>query len=84
MPEVGVEPPKEEIIEPPEEKELIGGIDPEATGNFSKITMDVYFFMDHETRKYFMMQDQRMVDFGDIPLRKAVEIVKRKQKRNKG
>src|SRR5258706_8211482 len=84
FPEVGLEPPKEETTIEEPEKESIGGIDPDTTGNFSKITMDIYFFMDHETHKYFMMQGQSLTDFGEKTLREAVEIVKKKQKRNKG
>jgi len=86
MPEVGEDPPKEETgievaAEPPE---LIGGLSPEALGNLSKVTIDIFFFMDQESHKYFMMQSQNMVDYGEVPLRKAVEMAKRKQRRNKG
>lgn len=85
LPEVGKEPPAiEKVEEAVVQKDLINGLDPETLGNFSKITMDVYFFMDQGTHKYFMMQAQTMTDYGEIELRKAVDMVKRKQKRNKG
>lgn len=87
FPEIGLPPPVEETTkeaEPEQEKNLINGIDPDAVGNFSKITMDVYFFMDFETHKYFMMQGQTMADYGEMTLRKAVEKVKRRQRRDKG
>lgn len=85
FPEIGADPPIEEIakIEEPE-KELINGIDQNSSGNLSKITMDVYFFMDDDTHKYYMMQSQTMTDYGELTLKKAIEMVKRKQKRNKG
>jgi hypothetical protein len=84
LPEVGLEPSQEETKAEIPKKELIGGFDPDSIGNFSKITMDVYFFMDQETHKYFMMQGQFMNDYGEMSLKKAMEMVKRRQKRNKG
>lgn len=83
LPEVGLEPPKDETIKEPQ-KELIGGIDSESIGTLSKISMDIYFFLDNETNKYYMMQGQSMVDFGERTLKQAIEIAKRKQRRNKG
>lgn len=84
FPEVGLAPPVEEIekVEPP--KELINGIDPESLGSFSKVTVDLYMFLEQDTRKCYMMQSQIMTDYGEVQLKKAIEIVKRKQRRNKG
>lgn len=83
LPEIGSDPPASET-EQGEKKVLIGGIDPDSAGNFSKITIDVYFFLNPATNKYFMMQTQNMMDYGEISFKKATEIVKRKQRRNKG
>lgn len=85
LPEVGTDPPMEEIqVEPEDDFKATNGIDPQSIGNFSKVTMDIYFFMDTESNRYFMMQSQSMTDFGEMSLQKAAEMVKRKQKRNKG
>lgn len=83
FPEIGDDPPAIELEEE-EEKPTIGGIDPDALGNFSRLTMDVWFFMNTETNKYYMMQSQGMTDYGEKVLREAVEMVKRRQRRNKG
>jgi len=82
LPEVGADPPTIEEVTEEEDKELIGGYDPDSLGNFSKITVDIFFFMNPMEHKYYMMQAQNMTDYGEIKLSKAAEIAKRKQRRN--
>jgi len=80
LPEIGTDPPQEEqIVE--ERTDLINGLPPETKGNFSKVTMDIYFFMSPIAQKYFMMQAQNMTDYGEVSVKRAVEIVKRRQRR---
>lgn len=78
FPEVGSAPPVEETIK---DAKAFNGIDPNSVGNFSRITLDIYFFMDTKSNKYFMMQSQKMVDLGEMTLGEAAEIVKRRQRR---
>lgn len=78
FPEAGVEPPLEESIG---EVKTINGLDPATLGNFTCVTMDIYFFMDAKTNKYFLMQNQKMIDLGEMSLERAAALVKRRQKR---
>ncbi len=82
IPEIGEEPPADEVVvSKKEDFKDTNGIDPESIGNFSKVTMDVYFFMNTEDNRYFMMQTQSMTDFGEMSLQQAVEAVKKRRKR---
>ena len=85
FPEVGDDPPTEEStsLTPviPKVTKTFNGIDPDAMGKLSKITMNIYFFFDNESNKQFLMQDQRMLDLGEMTLSEAAEIVKRSKRR---
>lgn len=76
FPEMGIEPPDLESIND-------GRAHLETLGNFSKVTLDVYFFLNSKENKYFTMQTQVMTDFGEISLGKAVEMVRKKKRKTK-
>jgi hypothetical protein len=78
FPEAGTEPPDYEFIK---EVKTYDGMDPSSVGNFSRISLDIYFFFDQVNHKYFMMQNQKMFDLGEMTLEEAAEIVKKRQKR---
>lgn len=86
FPEVGADPPilestTIEATEVTKEVKTSSEINPEAVGNLSRVTMDLYFFMDSETSKYFLMQNQIMRDLGEMTLEEAAEIVKKHKRR---
>lgn len=76
-----LENPSETIEAVDEESKETAKYDLKSVGQFSRVSMDVYFFTDNETKKFFMMQHQSMEDMGEMTLKKATEIVKRRNKR---
>lgn len=83
FPEVGIGPPIPEVIKVEEEPkpDVPPALDLTQTGNFSRVTMELYFFLDGNTQKYFTMQNQNITDFGEMTLGKAVQIVRRRKKK---
>lgn len=70
-PEVGYDPPEMEFI-----RNKIPALD--QTGDFSKITTEVYFFIDNDTGKTYTMEKHWLTEFGEVPLRDALQHIKRK------
>lgn len=70
FPEIGSDIPELEIIR----KDKIGLQD---KGEFSKLSMVVYFFSDKETGKTYSTQRHWLVEFGEVPLKQAIEAIKR-------
>ena len=83
FPEVGAGPPVDEVVSVHEVVSEKPQVDPALTGNLSRITMDIYFFLDPKTNKYFTMQNQTMVDFGEVTLGEAAEMVRKRKRKTK-
>ena len=77
FPEVGSEPPLEETISDSPQ------VDPALIGNFSRVSMDIYFFLDPNTHKYFTFQNQYMIDYGKVTLGEAAEMVRKRKRKTK-
>jgi len=77
FPEVGLGPPVDEVVSDKPQ------VDPNLSGNLSRITMDIYFFLNPETNKYFTMQNQTMTDFGEVTLAEAAEMVRKRKRKTK-
>lgn len=75
FPEVGQEAPETELIKDSD------GINIDVKGNFFRVSMDIYFFLDLESGKYYTMQNQTMHDFGEMDLGAAIELAKKKKKK---
>lgn len=74
FPDIGVEAPKK----PEEEEEDVEG---SATGHLSRVTLDVYFFLNNETNRNYLMQSQTMHDYGEMTFKQAAAIIKKKHKK---
>lgn len=70
FPEVGSDIPELEVIR----KSKVGPDDP---GDFSKLSMVVYFFVDKETGKTYSTQKHWLVEYGEVPLREAIQVIKK-------
>lgn len=85
FPEIGLEPSASETIDDDQADGDMEAVDPKTQiGNLSRVSVDIYFFLNHETGKYYMMQGQNMWDYGDMTLDKALQMVRRKQGRKRG
>ncbi len=72
-PEVGASPPTIESIKK--------GVDLETEGEFSKLTIQIWFFVDKETGKTYTTQKHNIIEYGDdIELGDAIAEIKRQQK----
>lgn len=74
FPETGANAPERESI-------LQEGLDLDIRGSFFKVAMDIYFFLDLSTGKYYTMQNQDMRDFGEISLRQAIDLAKKRKRK---
>lgn len=68
--EKGLNPPDLEVIR----KKKLGLED---AGDFSKLSMVVYFFVDKETGKTYTMQKHWIVEYGEVTLRDALLTIKK-------
>jgi hypothetical protein len=82
FPEIGSEPPLiETSLATPVKETNSKTIDPEAIGNLSKVTVEMYLFFTTENKRQFLMQNQTMRDLGEMTLEEAAEIVKNAKKK---
>ncbi len=51
----------------------------EDVGDFSKLTTEVYFFVDKKTKKTYTMQKHWMTEYGEVPLRMVLLSLKKKK-----
>ena len=51
----------------------------EDMGDFSKLTTEVYFFVDKKTKKTYTMQKHWMTEYGEVPLRLVLLSLKKKK-----
>jgi hypothetical protein len=70
FPEVGIDAPEAETI-----KSNLPALDQE--GDFSKMTTEVYFFVDNDSGKVYTMEKHWMTEFGEVPLKVALQYIKR-------
>jgi len=70
FPEGGEEMPELEIIK----KNKVGLED---KGEFSKLSMVIWFFTDSETGKTYTMQKHWLIDHGEVSLREALLAIKK-------
>lgn len=70
FPEEGTGPPDIEMF--PKKK-----FNPEDLGQFSKLTTEIYFFIDKETKKTYTKEKHWIVEYGEVPLKEAIAAIKK-------
>jgi len=71
MPEVGLAPPDWEI----EKKD----VDLDTRGDFSRLDIKIYFFVDKETGKTYTMSRHNLIDYEEVTLEEAIAEIKRQR-----
>jgi hypothetical protein len=69
FPEVGSNPPDIEMFKKK--------FNPDDLGQFSKLTTEIYFFVDKDTKKTYTKEKHWIVEYGEVSLKDAQEAIKK-------
>lgn len=72
FPEVGMGAPQMELLEVKKSKLKLEG-----KGQFSKLSTEIFFFVDKQTGKTYTMQKHWLTEYGEVSLREALIAVKK-------
>lgn len=72
FPETGIDTPAFEVIKKKPE------LSPDDVGEFSKLSMVIYFFTDPRTGKTYTAQRHWLMEFGEVELRDALKAIEKK------